>query len=46
MAGGASLKAEGFGASQSAAFEGSYGLAAVGATDREGCWAETVGGGA
>lgn len=41
MAGGASLKAEGFGASQSAAFEGSYGLAAVGATDREGCWAET-----
>lgn len=41
MAGGASLKAEGFGASQSAAFEGSYGLAAVGATDRDGSWAET-----
>ena len=41
MVGGASLKAEGFGASQSAAFEGSYGLAAVGAIDREGCWAET-----
>jgi hypothetical protein len=41
MVGGASLKAEGFGASQAAAFEGSYGLAAVGATDRDGSWAET-----
>ncbi|OPX81013.1 MAG: hypothetical protein A4E50_01268 [Methanosaeta sp. PtaB.Bin087] len=41
MAGGANLKAEGFGASQTAAFEGSYGLAAVGATDRDGDWAET-----
>jgi len=40
LSGGADLKADGFRASQTAAFEGSYGLVAVGATDRDGSWAE------